>query len=72
MQQSTRSIILYCFFILSCCFLPVLSNAQPGGTEFDDPDAPLDGGISLLVAAGVAYGYKKMRNERKNKLNKLP
>ena len=28
-------------------------------------DVPLDGGLSLLVAAGVGYGIKKVRDERK-------
>jgi hypothetical protein len=26
---------------------------------------PLDGGVSLLLAGGVAYGLKKLRNRRK-------
>ena len=26
---------------------------------------PLDGGISLLLAGGVAYGLKQLRNRRK-------
>lgn len=29
--------------------------------------APIDGGLSLLVAAGVGYGVKKIREKRKNK-----
>ena len=42
----------------------------PGGPGFppDDPDLPIDGGVSILVAAGVAYGAKKIRDERKKKL----
>ena len=38
--------------------------AQDG---FDDTvnDVPIDGGLSLLVAAGVGYGIKKVRDERK-------
>lgn len=32
-----------------------------------DPDAPIDGGVTLLVAAGVAYGAKQWHNSRKNK-----
>ena len=45
----------------------------PGGPGFppDDPDLPIDGGVSILVAAGVAYGAKKIRDERKKKLYKL-
>ena len=43
------------------------ANAQPGSTGggFDDEpqDVPLDGGISILVIAGAAYGYKKMKNK---------
>ena len=33
----------------------------------DDPDTtvPIDGGASILVAAGVAYGIKKIRDKRK-------
>jgi len=39
--------------------LPSLVHAQtdPG----TDPDVPVDGGISLLLAAGVAYGVKKVK-----------
>ena len=28
---------------------------------------PLDGGVSMLIAAGVAYGAKKYRDYKKNK-----
>ncbi len=47
------------------CFLPSLVHAQPdpGG----DPDAtvPIDGGLSILAAAGVAYSVKKIKDYRK-------
>ena len=41
--------------------------------EFEtDPDAtiPVDGGLSLLVAAGVGYGAKKIHDARKRKADK--
>ncbi len=38
-------------------------DENPGG----DIDAPIDGGISLLVASGVAYGVKHWNNARKGK-----
>ncbi len=31
------------------------------GLPGNDPDVPLDGGISLLLAAGAVYGIKKIR-----------
>ena len=50
-------IITIAFFMI-----PVLAIAQdPGG----GPDAPIDGGLSLLIAAGAAYGVKKYRNAKK-------
>ena len=50
--------------LLAVLFLPTLLHAQPG---FDDEvnDVPIDGGLSLLVAAGVGYGAKKLREKRK-------
>lgn len=41
----------------------------PGNLDIMDDTAeiPLDGGVSLLIAAGVAYGAKKIRDYRKNK-----
>lgn len=44
--------------------------AQPGtggpGPGTPDPTTvPLDGGASLLLAGGVAYGIKHLRNRRK-------
>lgn len=42
------------------------ANAQPGSTGgFDDEpqDVPLDGGIILMAAAGVAFGYRQIRKK---------
>ncbi len=37
----------------------------------DDPvDAPIDGGISILVGAGIAYGAKKLNDRKKKQNNK--
>lgn len=43
--------------------------AQTGGpTPGGSPTAiPLDGGVSLLLAGGVAYGIKHLRNRRQKK-----
>ncbi len=42
-----------------CNALPVITLAQ--GPP-DPEDTPIDGGLSLLLAAGSAYGIKKYRN----------
>lgn len=51
-------------FMLS--LLPISGYAQLGDPG-EDPDAliPLDGGVVLLIAAGVGYGVKKVKEQRK-------
>ena len=50
------------------CILLVLPSAAllaQSGPGSDPSGAPIDGGISLLVAAGIGYGAKKTRDARK-------
>ena len=35
-------------------------SGDPGGGQGDPPGIPIDGGLSLLLAAGVAYGGKNV------------
>jgi len=60
-QRLIRLMAMIAIVILST---PMLSIAQDPG---DDPDAPLDGGTGILIAAGVGYGIKKMKEARKKK-----
>ena len=47
--------MLSCGLLLLICCVPFFAHAQdPGG----GPDAPIDVGLSLLLAAGSAYGIK--------------
>lgn len=55
--------ILFALFIL----LPNFLSAQAPDPGAGDIDAPIDGGITLLLAAGVGYGVKKHRENRKKK-----
>lgn len=55
---------IFRLLIMICCIaLPLLSLAQPG--TLDPEDTPIDGGLSLLLAAGVGYGVKKYRDNKK-------
>jgi hypothetical protein len=53
------------FSLVALIAMPILSFAQ----EFTDDvmDTPIDGGLSLLVAAGVGYGAKQLK-KRKNSI----
>ncbi len=37
---------------------------DPGDPSADDPAAPLDGGISLLMVAGAAYGARRLKRNK--------
>ena len=64
--------------IVFCCLSwPTLTIAQDSSLDpppiDDDCDAgvadvpcPFDGGVSLLVASGIAFGLKKARDQRNN------
>jgi hypothetical protein len=49
--------------------------AQPTGDPTGDPDAtpveevPIDGGLSLLLVAGIAYGAKRAYDNKKKDKN---
>jgi hypothetical protein len=42
-------------------------DPPPPPDEDDDPDAPIDGGVVLLIAGGIGYGVKKYRAGRSEK-----
>lgn len=63
-----KNFIKGALFVAAIAFLPIVSFAQPDppGPDPDEP-LPIDGGVSLLVAAGVGYGAKKLHDAKKRK-----
>lgn len=49
--------MLYC--------MPLISSAQPDPGGDPDADVPVDGGLSILLAAGISYVAKKGYDKRK-------
>ena len=49
--------------IITCLVLPMISFAQL--PDPCDQGCPIDGGLSLLIGAGVGYGVKKYREVKK-------
>lgn len=60
--------LLPAFLLLLAMSETVLAQPGSGGPGPGIPagptDVPLDGGISLLLAGGVAYGIKHLKNRR--------
>ena len=68
-MKPNRSLLLILTIFILFIFFPGIVQAQidPAG----DPDAPLDGGLGILIAAGVGYGIKKMRDHNRTSKNKI-
>jgi hypothetical protein len=50
------------------CVSPVLfAQTGPEDPSIDDPAVPVDGGLSLLLAAGAAYGAGRLRHRKEGK-----
>ena len=68
MKRICRLLAVTTVLVLSFSLYPQFCSAQigdPPDAPEGDPDAPIDGGVSLLVAAGVGYGLKKANDQRK-------
>lgn len=71
--MKTKFVLIFLFIV--CCTTIIFSMPpQPpgGGTGsgapcWPPPCIPIDGGISLLIAAGAIYGGKKLYDARKEK-----
>jgi hypothetical protein len=51
-----------------------MAQPDPGDCDNQDVDAPpcpVDGGLSVLMVAGVAYGAKKVKDNRNRKTVKV-
>jgi hypothetical protein len=64
MKTVTKKIGLFALAMSLSLIIPTVVFSQP---PLDDPDAPIDGGLSLILAAGGILGAKKIRDNRKKK-----
>jgi len=58
---------IFIFFLVTFISFPALVNAQVDPScDPGDPTCPIDGGLSALLAIGVAYGIKKYKDTKKH------
>lgn len=46
-------------------FAAFASQAQPSGGPSPAPNVPIDGGVSVLLAGGVAYTIRRVQQRRR-------
>ena len=62
-----RIIRILCILMIST--LPAMAQEEELGTEAgpDPASVPVDGGLSLLLAAGAAFGGRRLYRQREEK-----
>lgn len=69
-SKKSRLLTLFAAFVLACSTHVQAQGGpgdpgDPGGDPGGTTDIPLDGGVSLLVAAAVGFGIKKVYDRKK-------
>ena len=73
MKRITKWLLILGLVMVVFTCIPVWANAQIAsdpGCDPSDPKCPIDGGIGVLLAAGLAYGIKKVRDSGKKEITK--
>jgi len=74
MDTFRKYIVMLGIVIIASSVIPLATNAQIApdpGCDPLDPACPIDGGVSLLIAAGIAIGAKKAHDYTKKEENKI-
>ncbi len=68
----TLSFLVICYTGLSQLGNPIIpfGGIEPCANPFDPCPVPLDGGVSILIAAGLAYGGKKLHDRNSSDISK--
>jgi hypothetical protein len=71
MKKTIIRAVLICAITCSALMSKALTfpPGPGGGGGSNHHNAPLDGGASLLIGAGIVYGIKKAYNSRKKEKN---
>jgi len=70
MKNKQLANVAIVMLVVMFSLIPMLLQADPcvPGDPYYSGPCPIDGGISLLLAAGVGYGVKRYRDARKKSI----
>lgn len=57
-------------YLIAVILISTYGIAHADPDPIFDADAPVDGGLSLLIAGGIGYGVKKMKEKRRKENEK--
>jgi len=62
---TNQLIKVICLLVVLLSIRAITAHAQPPDIGGDPDSAPIDGGLSLLIAGGLGYSLKKLKEKRK-------
>ena len=71
MKQTVKKARMILLVMMLSLAVPAAVYSQPAAPDGDDTDTPIDGGISLVLAAAGLVGAKKIHDNRKKKAVQL-
>lgn len=68
MKRTTNKKTTFILVLISIlCFACSAAMAQGPGFDDDVQDTPIDGGTTVLMAAAIGYGAKRISNKKNKK-----
>ena len=69
MKWLNRNVVVFLMlvFLIGAPFVGLAQDPGDPGCDPLDPACPIDGGLSLLIAAGIGIGAKKAYDAKRNK-----
>lgn len=64
-MKSLKKTILFSALLLTTYFQLPTALAQGPGFDEEVEDTPIDGGVTLIMAAAATYGIKKLKRKAK-------
>ncbi|HAN66597.1 MAG TPA: hypothetical protein DCQ34_10290 [Chitinophagaceae bacterium] len=73
MYKARNYVLLAGLLMLGLLFNPLKTTAQlpDPGCDPLDPACPIDGGLSLLIAAGIGIGAKRAYDQKKKNTTRI-
>ena len=60
-NQKIIRVLLILLMVMTMNLSNALATSDPDDPSLNDPAVPIDGGISLLLAAGAVYGARRLK-----------
>ena len=59
MKNWLKPFLVLCFLLMNIVIIHAQGPGDPCGDPLGGPDCPIDGGLTILIAAGVGLGAKR-------------